>query len=389
MNETRELLEQVGGRFAFPEEAFERLQRRRDRKSRNRRISATVVAIVAFAAVVFAIARPIFLDETLPATPEPTPSADVARSETFVLEEKPGIYVVDVRSGEATPLPESITDIARPGWDESGFQASADGSQLLFMGEDEAGRSQVYLAVIDGSCLRQLTHEPVGADPASMSADGSKIVYVALSGTNRSDLPADLVVMDVSTGETTVIAHADRGNGEFGRNEFQYPRFAPDGRTILFTSGANGYDLYTIPVTGGEPTPLLEDGYDAVYSPDGATIAFHRDVDVCLAMCHGGTSESQIWLADADGGDPRFFGGVPTSAPRWSPDGTRIAFGRTIRSDGTIAGEPIGSTGPGSESPVGGTVVFDPATGDFTTIVNAYALFGWVDDHRVIVQIST
>jgi hypothetical protein len=48
MNDTRELLERVGGRFAFPDEAFERLERRRDRKRRNRRIAAVTLALALF-----------------------------------------------------------------------------------------------------------------------------------------------------------------------------------------------------------------------------------------------------------------------------------------------------------------------------------------------------
>ena len=101
----------------------------------------------------------------------------MARSETFVLEEKPGIYVVDVRSGEATPLPESITDIARPGWDESGFQASADGSQLLFMGGAGPGRWRVYPPSVKRS--EAADHKPEPSRPGQRVADGSKIVYVA------------------------------------------------------------------------------------------------------------------------------------------------------------------------------------------------------------------
>ena len=71
MNDTRELLERVGGRFAFPDEAFERLERRRDRKRRNRRVGAGALAII-LALVSFVAVTRAFRTVELPAD-EPTP----------------------------------------------------------------------------------------------------------------------------------------------------------------------------------------------------------------------------------------------------------------------------------------------------------------------------
>ena len=62
MNETRDLLERVGDRFAFPADAFERLEHRRDRKRTNRRIAAGAAGIAVFAALVFALARATWSD---------------------------------------------------------------------------------------------------------------------------------------------------------------------------------------------------------------------------------------------------------------------------------------------------------------------------------------
>lgn len=56
MNEHRDLLERVGERFAFPDQAFERLARRRDRKHRNRRIAAGVVGVAVFVVPIWIVA---------------------------------------------------------------------------------------------------------------------------------------------------------------------------------------------------------------------------------------------------------------------------------------------------------------------------------------------
>jgi len=63
---------------------------------------------------------------------------------------------------------------------------------------------------------------------------------------------------------------------------------------------------------------------DAEVSPDGRTVAFvvtelSEERDEYL---------SQIWLVDTAGGAPRRFTAGPRrdTTPRWSPDGSRLAF---------------------------------------------------------------
>jgi len=70
MNDTKDLLERVGERFTFPDDMFERLARRRDRKRRNKRIAAGVVGIAVFVAAVWIVTSGGSLDRTeTPAVP--------------------------------------------------------------------------------------------------------------------------------------------------------------------------------------------------------------------------------------------------------------------------------------------------------------------------------
>src|SRR5688572_19796987 len=103
---------------------------------------------------------------------------------------------------------------------------------------------------------------------------------------------------------------------------------SPDGRTIAFDLLGQ---LYTIPITGGSATRLLPDGFQwdecPRYSPDGSKIAFVSD--------RGGVSD--VWMMTTNGGEPRRvtdLADTTTSArfgsdgagcrPAWSRDGATI-----------------------------------------------------------------
>ncbi len=374
----------------------ERVLARRDRKHRNQRVAAggVGVAIVIAGIVAFAsVAGEGDADHT-PATPAPSatvseqPEQRTFTQQVLTFEGEPGIHLFDVGTGEATPLPEEITDVALDNWGLARYQASPDGSQLLFMGADRAGRSQAFLASIDGRSIRQLTDEPYGAEAASYSPDGGRIVYIALGGTRRLS-PADLMVMEIATGETDIVVHAEGSEFPYGRESISSPRFAPDGQAIVYTDGVWGR-LRSMSVQGGKPSLLIdEDAWDPVFSPDGTTIAFYRYAMFCLGTCNHMGDEPQIWFADADGDNQRPFAGGGTYAPSWSPDGTRIAFVRRVRPDELIDGVPVGSTGPGSDNLEGQVLVLDRTTGAITAIVGVEAPLTWLDDRTLIVNVSS
>lgn len=80
MSDERLLLEWGGERFTFPEDAFDRLLRRRNRKVRHQRIAsgllAVIVSILAIAGLLRAFADRETGDRTI--RPEPRPSGAMA-----------------------------------------------------------------------------------------------------------------------------------------------------------------------------------------------------------------------------------------------------------------------------------------------------------------------
>jgi dipeptidyl aminopeptidase/acylaminoacyl peptidase len=83
---------------------------------------------------------------------------------------------------------------------------------------------------------------------------------------------------------------------------------------------------------------------DPAVSPDGRRVAFTATrVDL-----PANRYRSAVWLAEADGSRPPFpltSGEHSDSAPRWSPDGTRLAFTRTVEGRGSLHVLPV--DGPG------------------------------------------
>jgi len=109
--------------------------------------------------------------------------------------------------------------------------------------------------------------------------------------------------------------------------------WSPDGKTLTFTGQRDGdFDIYTIPVTGGEETRLttakgLDDGPE--YSPDGEYIYFNSER----------TGLMQIWRMNADGSAQEQVLSDNTNDwfPHLSPNGKWMVF---LSYDKSVTGHP-------------------------------------------------
>ena len=109
--------------------------------------------------------------------------------------------------------------------------------------------------------------------------------------------------------------------------------WSPDGKTLAFVGQRNGdFDIYTIPVSGGEETRLttakgLDDGPE--YSPDGQYIYFNSER----------TGHMQIWRMKADGSEQEqvFTDDDNDWFPHISPDGKYMVF---LTYDKSVTGHP-------------------------------------------------
>ncbi len=111
------------------------------------------------------------------------------------------------------------------------------------------------------------------------------------------------------------------------------PQISPDGATVAFVQVTvnekeNRYEtsIYAVPSAGGEAPRRLTAGIrDSTprWSPDGKRLAFARSIDK-----DGKPQPAQIYLMEMDGGEARPLTEQTRGAgsPVWSPDGKSLAF---------------------------------------------------------------
>lgn len=143
----------------------------------------------------------------------------------------------------------------------------------------------IFTAKLDGSDLQQLTHDDAYNAEATVSPDGSKIIF-----TSTRDGDLELYTMNVDGTDVRRITHrVGYDGGAF---------FSPDGKRIVWRAG--------YPRTAAD-------------SADYLGLLGRRLVR---------PARVELWVANADGSEARQITqlGGANFAPYWHPDGRRIIF---------------------------------------------------------------
>jgi tRNA A-37 threonylcarbamoyl transferase component Bud32/WD40 repeat protein len=197
---------------------------------------------------------------------------------------------------------------------------SPDGRWIAFQSERD-GDFEIYLVNRGGGQLTQLTNNAITDRLPAWSPDGEWIIY---SADVRGDETFDLrrVRVDGSADEL-VFSNLQRNS---------HARYSPDGRYIVFTTGADPrsaltWEIALLDTVSGEYRLLTDNTVrDAspLFSPDGSTI---------LYVTHSPQTDSNaLSTMDLNGDNRRIL--YDTTASEWaasySPDGRYIVFTSNI-----------------------------------------------------------
>jgi Tol biopolymer transport system component/DNA-binding winged helix-turn-helix (wHTH) protein len=192
---------------------------------------------------------------------------------------------------------------------------SPDGQSVAFIRIVGEGSVDLYTIPVSGGSPRQLTFDRTAIFGLTWTADGRKVVFSSHRGGGQS-----LWVVPITGGEPSRLPVG-------GASAF-YPAISRKGNRLAYTQGDIHPNLWTMDLSGNPPKSsgqlhpfVSSSAYNNAprFSPDGKKLAFASNR----------SGDMEIWTCDAaDCSDAQQLTFLRSSSgtPRWSPDGQHIVF---------------------------------------------------------------
>jgi Tol biopolymer transport system component len=268
------------------------------------------------------------------------------------------LWTIAASGADPMPLTDGRTNVWSPTW-------SADGGAIFYV-SNRGGAMDLWLQRLgdDGRPIGEPlpVTSGLGIQAAALSPDARRLAY------SRGGPISNVWRVPIHADRPATWADALRVTSE--RAHIEFLDVSPDGERLALSSDRRGnQDLWVLPTTGGEMTPLTTDptpDWNPRWSPDGKQIAFYayrsgnRDIwampagggparqltfhpafDTQLAWVPGQAPRisfisrrggaSEVWVVSAEGGEPHRLTASSGSSVGWAPDGAWFIVAREGR----------------------------------------------------------
>jgi len=195
-----------------------------------------------------------------------------------------------------------------------GARLSPDAHSLVVARPDPGDKSMVDLWMMntDRGTLSRFTFHPLAAYTAAWSPDGKQLALGAAPSRVQ-------IVASNGSGNAKAITQVEQNSS--------VSDWSRDGQTLLvnFQNSDTGWDIATIPASGGEPVPFVHSPFDELaprFSPDGRWVAYLSN--------ESGRGEVYVVPFPGPGGRWQVSNGASISgsgsALAWSRDGKQLYY---------------------------------------------------------------
>jgi dipeptidyl aminopeptidase/acylaminoacyl peptidase len=229
------------------------------------------------------------------------------------------LHVVNLADLSVTNLTDVAAEVSNPTW-------SPDSAQIA-ISRRIGNRSQVVVVARQSKNTRVIADSV--ASELAWSPDSKWLLYVSdplLTNDQRRE-NTDIFMVPAEGGVPRLLTP---GTPRFRESSASW---APDSRQIAYTSDSSGYlNVYALDVQTGARKTVASGNYDIAqpkWSPDGSNIAYARNEESRFTIWTTSlTNNRSVKLSDHDGvnGGTDLADSEPRGKIEWSPDGKRLAF---------------------------------------------------------------